>query len=158
MRAKVITQAGWMGLFFLGAVDGASANARTCGIAADRFFIASSAGAVGATDADLSFDNIDVIDASLSGKLAVLRVGSDVGTNKLLSVFAGLKNKTGHHLDLEIETIYKDTYGNALNSGSWIPFNLKAHEEKEYHSASISEQATDFLVRVRRVTAGGTHG
>jgi hypothetical protein len=158
IRAKVSKQAGWMGLFFLTAAAGAGANSQTCGFVADRFFIASTAEVVGATDADLSFDNIDVIDASLSGKLAVLRVGSDVGANKLLSVFAGLKNKTGHHLDLEIETIYKDTYGNALNSGSWIPFNLRAHEEKEYHSASISEQAADFLVRVRRTTAGGTHG
>ena len=105
--------------------------------------------------ADLTFDNVDVIDTSLGGKLAVLRVGSDVGVNKLLSIFVGLRNKTGHALNLEIQTIYKDTYGNALNSGSWISFTMKAHEEKEYHSSAISEQATDFLVRVR--TAPASH-
>ena len=100
-----------------------------------------------------TFDNIDIVDEALVGKVAVLRVGSEVGENKLLSVFAGLKNKTAHGLNLEVQTIYKDEFGNALNSGSWIPFTLKAHEEKEYHSASISMQAVDFIVRVRRTAA-----
>jgi hypothetical protein len=105
-----------------------------------------------ATDSskDSTFDNLDVVDQALIGKLAVLRVGSEVGENKLLSVFAGMKNKTARVLNLEVQTIYKDEFGNALNSGSWIPFTLKPHEEKEYHSASISMQAVDFLVRVRR--------
>jgi hypothetical protein len=138
MRANSIKQAGWISLLVLLAMMTLSAS-RTL-----------------AADADLTFDNVDVIDTSLSGKLAVLRVGSDVGVNKLLTIFTGLRNKTGHALNLEIQTIYKDTYGNALNSGSWIPFTLKAHEEKEYHSSAISEQATDFLVRVR--TAPPSHG
>ncbi len=102
-----------------------------------------------ASNQDASFDNIDVIDAALNGKLAILRVGSDIGTNKLLTIFVGLKNKTDHTLNLEIETIYKDTFGNALNAGSWISFPVKAHEETEYRSSAITEQATDFLVRVR---------
>lgn len=140
MRAKSIKQAGWVGLFLIVmALLGAGGGH-----------------AVASANEDLTFDNLDVIDTSLSGKLAVLRVGSDIGVNKLLTVFAGLRNKTGHVLNLEIQTIYKDTYGNALNSGSWIAFSLKAHEDKEYHSSAISEQATDFLVRVR--TASPNHG
>jgi hypothetical protein len=135
MRAKLIQQAGWISFFFIAMIAGARA----------------------ASAADTTFDNIDVIDPSLDGKMAVLRVGSDIGANKLLSVFAGLRNKTGHSLNLEIETIYKDTFGNPLNTGSWIPFTLEAHEEKEYHSASISEQATDFLVRVRRAAVTSHH-
>jgi hypothetical protein len=98
---------------------------------------------------DDSFDDVDVVDSSLNGKMSVLRVGSEIGSNKLLTVFTGLRNKTGRTLNLEIETIYKDTFGAALNTGSWIPFTLAPHQEKEYHSASISEQATDFLIRVR---------
>jgi hypothetical protein len=108
------------------------------------------------SDLDLSFDNLDVIDSSLKGKLAILRVGSEVGENKLLSVFAGLKNKSAHRLDLEMQTIYKDIDGNPLNAGSWISFTLKPHEEKEYHSASISVQAVDFLVRVRRASSSAS--
>jgi hypothetical protein len=102
------------------------------------------------SDLDSTFDNLDVVDSSLEGKLAVLRVGSELGPTNLLSIFAGLKNKTSHRLNLEVQTIYKDKDGNALNAGSWIAFALKAHEEREYHSASISEAAVDFLVRVRR--------
>jgi hypothetical protein len=102
------------------------------------------------TDTDTNFDNLDIIDSTLHGKVGVLRVGSEVGTNNLLTVFAGLKNKTSHTLDLEVETIYKDNEGSPLNAGSWIPVTLKAHEETEYHSTSISERAVDYLVRVRR--------
>jgi hypothetical protein len=134
MRANFIRQAGWISLCLFVLLGAARA----------------------ATNEDASFDNIDVIDASLDGKLAVLRVGSDIGTNKLLTIFVGLKNKTGHTLNLEIETIYKDTFGNALNAGSWISFTLKAHSEYEYHSSTITEQATDFLVRVRRAPPGAT--
>ena len=107
-------------------------------------------GTAGGADAGSGFDNVEIADASLNGKLTVLRVGSQPTPNNLLSVFAGLKNKTAHRLDLEVQTIYKDKEGNALNSGSWIPMTLKPHEEQEYRSASISELATDFLVRVRR--------
>jgi hypothetical protein len=112
--------------------------------------LASNENAGGGTDADSSFDNLDIVDSSLNGKVAILRVGSEVEENNLLSVFAGLKNKTAHRLNLEVQTIYKDKDDNALNAGSWIAFTLKPHEEKEYHSASISELAVDFLVRVRR--------
>jgi hypothetical protein len=103
-------------------------------------------------DSEPAFDNLDVVDAGLNGKLTVLRVGSEPTETHLLSVFAGLKNKTPRRLRLEIQTIYKDASGNALNGGSWISFNLNPHEEREYHSASISDQASDFLIRVRRAT------
>ena len=111
---------------------------------------ASGGNAVQSSDTDSSFDNLDIVDPRLNGKLAILRVGSEVGANNLLSVFAGLRNKTARRLALEVQTIYKDKDGNAINSGSWISFVLKPHEEKEYRSASISEEAVDFLVRVRR--------
>jgi hypothetical protein len=103
-----------------------------------------------ASDNDSSFDNVEIVDSSLNGKIAILRVGSEPTPTNLLSVFAGLKNKTSHKLNLELETIYKDKSGNALNQASWIAMTLKPHEEKEYHSASISDQAGDFLVYIRR--------
>ena len=104
------------------------------------------------TDADpgSTFDNLDVADPGLNGQLPVLRVGSEMTPNNLLAVFAGLKNRTGHRLTLNVETIYTDKAGNVLNAGSWIALVLKPHEEKEYRSASISEDATDFLIRVQR--------
>lgn len=113
--------------------------------------------AVSKNEADANFDSLEVVDASLKGKLAVLRVGSEPTQNKLLSVFAGLKNRTSKSLPLEIQTLYKDKLGNPLNAGSWIPMTLKPNEEAEYHSASISSDAADFLIRIRRAPATGAN-
>ena len=140
MRSNSFMPAGWMSCLFL------------------ALSLLSAVRGVAAPGEELTFDNVDVIDTNLKGKLAVLRTGGEIGPTKLLSIFVALRNKTGHTLELEIETIYKDGYGNALNHGSWIPFTLKAHEDKEYHSTSISELATadsDYLVRVR--TASASH-
>ena len=110
-------------------------------------------------DQDTNFDNVEMADGSLKGKIAVLRVGTEPSPNNLLSVFVGLKNKTDGPLTLEIETIYKDNDGKPLNSGSWVAIAFKPHEEREYRSTSIS-QAFDndsmnahFLIRIRRAAA-----
>lgn len=103
-----------------------------------------------APDAGSSFDNLELVDESLNGKLAILRVGSQPTDTNLLGVFAGLKNKTARRLNLEVQTIYKDKSDTPLNKGSWISLTLQPHEETEYHSASISDQAVDFLIRIRR--------
>jgi len=135
---------------------GAAVMSMTCAGAtrAEPVFVSGEGTPAASSDAGSGFDNLEVVDSRLNGKVAVLRVGSEVGQNNLLSVFAGLKNKTGRRLDLEIETIYQDKDNNALNAGSWIAFTLKPYEEKEYRSASISEEAVDFLIRVRRPPAG----
>lgn len=106
-------------------------------------------------DSGSGFDNLDIVDSSLKGKLAILRVGSEPTANNLLSVFAGLKNKTTHPLSIEVQTLYKDKVGSPLNDGSWIPMTLKPHEETEYRSASISADAADFLIRIRRARDAG---
>ena len=112
----------------------------------------------GITADNSGFDNLEVMDPSLNAKLGIQRVGSEPDASNLLSVFVGLKNKTAHPLDLEMETLYKDKAGNALNTGSWIPMTLKPHEETVYRSASISEAATDFFVRVRPTPPDATAG
>lgn len=139
MRAVRLGPARWVGLCVLLISVNVSGNLLTSDASADE-----------ATDAGSNFDNLDVVDASLNGKVAILRVGSQLGDNNLLTVFAGLKNRTTHRLALEVETIYKDKDGNALNAGSWIPMTLKPYEERQYRSTSISEEAVDYLVRVRR--------
>jgi len=106
-------------------------------------------------DSGSTFDNLEIVDTSLKGKLGISRVGSQVADNKLLTVFAGLKNKTSHRLALEVMTIYKDQTGASLNAASWIPVTLKAKEEREYRSSSITEQAVDFMIRVRRAQVPG---
>ena len=155
MRAPIIKQAGWAGLCALIVSGCASTKPQPSPMQAQLqaqtqvAHPASVADASGGTDAGSSFDNLEIADAALNGKVAVQRVGSERTGNNLLSVFAGLKNTTAHRLVLEAETIYKDKAGNALNAGSWIPVILKPHEESEYRSASISEEAVDFLVRLR---------
>ena len=105
--------------------------------------------ATGGDSGSSTFDNIEIVDASLVGKIGVTRVGSQPGENGLLAVFAGFKNRTGHELNLEVETVYKDAGGRSLNTASWIQMTLKPHEERSYRSSSITDQASDFLVRIR---------
>ncbi len=109
-------------------------------------------------DLGSTFDNLEMADDSLKGKLAVLRVGSEPSPNDLLSVFAGLKNRTSQPLTFQVQTLYKDKTGNSLNGGSWISMTLKPHEETEYRSTSISAEAVDFLVRIRRASGDDSAG
>ena len=104
----------------------------------------------GVSDTGADFNKIEIVDSVLEPKLDLVRIGSHRGNNNLLSVFAGIKNKTARKVDLEIETIYKDDGGNALNTGSWIGITLAPHEEQDYRSSAISEGAVDFIIRIRR--------
>ena len=103
-------------------------------------------------DAEAGFDNVQVVDPGLDSKISITRVGSDRTNTNLLSVFADLKNLTGHSLSIEAQTLYKDGDGDWIDGGhaGWIPLTLKPHEEFEYRSASLSEEAQDFLVRIKR--------
>ena len=150
MRTVRLRPAKWAGLCVLIVSGCANANPQPSSKPAQAILPTNNRSANEETDAGSSFDNLDVVDAGLNGKVAILRVGSTLADNNLLAVFAGLKNRTTHRLALEVETIYKDKAGNALNAGSWIPVTLKPHEERDYRSTSISEQAVDFLIRVRR--------
>jgi hypothetical protein len=100
--------------------------------------------------AETGFDNVEV--TGLDGKLSVVSVGSDRTHTNLLSIFATLKNLTSSSLMIEAETLYKDANGDWMDGGkpSWLPLEIKPHQELEYRSASLSEEAQDFLVRIRR--------
>lgn len=102
-----------------------------------------------------TFENLELVDSSLGSKLAVTRVGSDRTPINMLSVYAGLKNKTAKPLQIEVQTIYKDSSDTPLSGfhGSWIPIKLKPHEETVYRSVSISADAVDFMIRVRKPVA-----
>ena len=157
MHALKLKRAGWIGLCAMVMVVCAKADPD---LDSPGSVAASSAAANGGNDTDSDFNNLEVVDAVLNSKISLLRIGSRRGANNLLAVFAGLKNNTGRHLTIEIETIYKDKAGNELNTGSWIRLTLNAHAETDYRSASISEAATDFLIRVRRpatATASATN-
>jgi hypothetical protein len=104
-------------------------------------------------DNQSGFYNVDLLDGSLTGKLGVMRVGSDRSDENLLSILAALKNLTGHPLKLEAQTLYRDASGNWMNGGcaGWIPLQLKPHGQLNYRSESLSVEAQDFLVRIRLV-------
>jgi hypothetical protein len=55
-----------------------------------------------------------------------------------------------------VETVYKDKTDHPLSDGraSWIGITLKPHEETQYRSVALSEDATDFMVRIRRAPDG----
>ena len=103
------------------------------------------------TDASSDFDNLEIAPATLKDKLTVMRVGSDRTEDNLLTVFAGLKNKSSHSLQLEVQTIYKDKADHSLTSGtrSWVPITLKPHGQTQYRSVAISQDAADYMVRIR---------
>ncbi len=102
-------------------------------------------------DTASGFDNVDLVDGSLTGKLGVVRVGSDRSDENLLSILAALKNLTDRTLKLEAQTLYKDASGNWMNGGraGWIAVDLKPHGQFNYRSESLSVDASDFLVRIR---------
>jgi hypothetical protein len=111
-------------------------------------------GALPQTASDL--DDLEIVNDSLKGKLAVLRIESSRSDSNLLAVLAGIKNQTSRRLDLEVQTVYRDKDGNSLSSGAgtWMTLTLKPHQETQYRSEAISEDATHFVVRVRH--AAGT--
>jgi len=162
MRLKS-KSAKWVGLVIAFAASGAMADPPASptppALPIPPIRLASDQSLDDAPDSDSAFDNIEIVDANLKGRLAILRVGSEPSPNNLLTVFAGLKNKTDNTLRLEVQTIYKDSMGTPLNSGSWIVLTLKPHEEREYRSTSISEQFNanamnaPFLIRVRRAVS-----
>ena len=91
-------------------------------------------------DTASGFDNVDLIDASLTGKLCIVRVGSDRSDENLLSILAALKNLTGRTLRLEAQTVYRDADGSWINGGraGWIALDLKPHGELNYRSEALS--------------------
>jgi hypothetical protein len=97
-------------------------------------------------------DNVEILDSDLDEQLSVSSVGSQRTNTNLLSVFATLKNLTSRALVIEAATLYKNANGDLIDGGkaSWLSLRLKPHEEMEYRSASLSEDAQDFLVRIRR--------
>jgi hypothetical protein len=104
----------------------------------------------GDTDSRDFRNNLDIVDDVLKPKLDLTHIDAQRSRNNLLVVTLGLSNKTGHKVDLDVETVYKDKSGNELNTGSWIPFTLQPHGDLNYRSSSISEAAVDFLIRVRK--------
>ena len=117
-------------------------------------------GAAAPADNASGFDNVDLLDDGLTGKLSVLRVGSDRSDENLLSILAALKNLTGRPLRLEAQTVYKDANGNWMNGGraGWISLELKPHSQLNYRSESLSVDAKDFLVRIRMADPAGLVG
>jgi hypothetical protein len=102
------------------------------------------------------FANIDLDDA-FNGKLVVLRANSDRSDNNLLSVSATLKNVTNRTILAEVGTCYADATGTWLNGGhaGWLTFKLKPHMQFEYRSASMSDAASAYLVRIRTAEPAG---
>ncbi len=144
MRAGIVKLAAVTGLGTLGLLAPAPADPSDdlAGPAADT--------AKGGGEAQPDFNDVEIVDPALQSKLELIRIGSHRGSNNLLTVFTVIKNKTARKVELEIETIYKDHDGNALNTGSWIGISLEPQKERNYRSSAISEAAVDFLIRVRR--------
>ena len=98
--------------------------------------------------------NLEVLSPSLNNRLAVNHVKSHRTDSNLLAVSAALKNSSSHDLPLQVETVYRDKHGLMINShASWVPLTLKPGEETEYRSVSITDDANDYLVRIRRAPA-----
>ena len=109
----------------------------------------------GATHFSEENSNLEIVTPGLNDRLAVNKVKSSRTDNNLLSVSAALKNDSGRDLPLQVETLYRDKDGRSLNDGhaGWVPLTLKPHEQTEYRSVSITDNASDFLVRIRRASA-----
>lgn len=102
------------------------------------------------------FTNVD-LDTGFTGKLVVVRVNCGRTDNNLLAVSAMLRNVTGRTVKIEVGTCYADAAGNWINGGQagWLSFVLKPHSEFQYRSASLSDDASDYLVRIRTIEPSG---
>jgi len=146
MRAGKLTLPAILGLGTLGLLPLAAAQP------SDDMVNTPGAISEGNTDTDQRDyrNNLDIVDDVLKPKLDLTHIDAQRSRNNLLVVTLGVSNKTGHKVDLEVETVYRDKSGNELNTGSWIPFTLQPHGDLNYRSSSISEAAVDFLIRVRK--------
>lgn len=95
-----------------------------------------------------------LLDEDMSDNIAVDQIRSGRTSNHLLAVQANIRNRTDHDISIQVQTLYKDQYGNALyfNPGDetpWMTMVVTANSTTPYRSQSLSAQAAQFTIRIR---------
>jgi hypothetical protein len=110
------------------------------------------------TDGETAYEpeTIVVLDRELSGGLFTrdrLSVEFEEGmrtAQNLLRVHVNLRNRTQSHLQVQVQTIFKDAEWNyAGEKADWKLYRLKPNETQAYIVTSTSEKPERYTVRIR---------
>jgi hypothetical protein len=95
-----------------------------------------------------------LLDEDMEDNIAVDQVRFGRTSNNLLAVQANIRNRTDHDISIQVQTLYRDQFGNALyfNPGDetpWMNMVVTANSTTPYRSQSLSAAAQNFTVRIR---------
>lgn len=80
----------------------------------------------------------------------VVRVDINRPAGGLLKVIVTLRNRTKDNLWADIRTTFLDADNHVLESTNWEPILLSARTVTEYTCNSLSNQATDYQIIIRK--------
>ncbi|MDE1171873.1 MAG: hypothetical protein PW734_11825 [Verrucomicrobium sp.] len=97
---------------------------------------------------------IVLFDGDLKDDLAVDVVRIGPNANNYLTVQANLRNRTDSDLEIQVQTLFYNSFGRVLNNEpgnqtAWTNVQLTANETMPYASQAIDASATRATVRVR---------
>jgi len=85
-----------------------------------------------------------------SKKIAVANQRLSWTSDGRLKVLVEIDNRSGRALDVQIQTIFKDKYGNMLeDQTSWEPIVLPRAASTLYTATALDKRAEKFLIRIR---------
>ncbi len=95
-----------------------------------------------------------LLDEDMSDNIAVDQVRSGHTSNKLMAVQASIRNRTDHDISIQVQTLYRDQFGNALyftpgEETPWMNMVITANSTSPYRSQSLSPAAQQFTIRIR---------
>lgn len=97
------------------------------------------------TQGRIQFEN-----SSTKHIVKVVRVDTERLPTGLLKVFVTLRNTTKKNLWADIRTTFLDSRDHILEQTNWEPVLLEARTVNEYTCTSLSNQATDYQIIIRK--------
>lgn len=95
-----------------------------------------------------------LLDRDLSDDIAVDLIRTGPNQNHYLTVQANLRNRTGHDMELQVQSLFYDAKGSILNSSlgnetAWTTLVLTANQTVSYRAQALTTDGDRFTVRVR---------
>ncbi len=95
-------------------------------------------------------ERIVLLDYNSRWRLRIVRHAVERDNNNLLTVKLGIENSKNKDDIVDIQTIFKDKDGFELEQTNWEPVLLHRRKVTDYTVTSLSAQAADYTVLVRK--------
>lgn len=95
-------------------------------------------------------DAIVVLSGSLAGKISIERHETRRDLEDRMEVFANVRNRTHFPQAVDIQTVFKDYRGMAIDDTAWKRLNLGPNETQTYSVKSIDSKPSRYTVRLRQ--------